>query len=66
MQSQLFTVSEACAFLKCGRTTLYRRLNGRQLKAVRCNGRTYITKAAIEEFINSFSDYEPRYEEASL
>lgn len=60
MPTQLLSVKEACAVLNCGVTKFYKLLNEQKIKAIKCDGRTFITRAEIDAFISSLENYKPQ------
>ena len=60
MQTELLSVKEACAVLNCGVTKLYKLFNEQKIKAIKCEGRTFVTRAEIDAFIASLEDYKPQ------
>lgn len=57
MQSELFTIPQACTSLNCGKTHLYSLINKGDLKAVKLSKKTLIPKKSIEDFIANLQPY---------
>ncbi|MAH04252.1 MAG: hypothetical protein CL561_01695 [Alphaproteobacteria bacterium] len=60
MHTELLSVKEACVALNCGVTKLYKLFNDQKIKAIKCEGRTFVTRAEIEAFIASLENYKPQ------
>jgi excisionase family DNA binding protein len=48
----VYTVKEACRILRVSRTTVWKLVQSKKLKAVRIGRRVLFTPKAIEEFLN--------------
>lgn len=57
---EYFSVSETAFLLSAGRTTIYRYLHDRTLKAVQTNGKTFIRRSDIDEMFDNVEEYEYR------
>ena len=57
MEKTLLSIPEACEKLRIGKTRLYQILNTGQLKAVRNGKRTFVSSAAIDEFVGSLKPF---------
>ena len=58
MSCQLFEVEQVCGALKIGRSTLYKLVNSRELKAVKLLGRTLFRPTDVAEFVDSLTTME--------
>jgi excisionase family DNA binding protein len=50
--SPLLTVPESCAYLRIGRTTLYRAVAGRRLRVTKVEGRTMLRVSELERYLD--------------
>jgi excisionase family DNA binding protein len=60
MKSFAFTISEACAAARVGRTTIYGAISSGQLRAVKLNRRTLVLVADLQQWIETLPAIEPK------
>ncbi len=57
METELLTIPQTCAVLNLGKTSLYRRISNKEIRAVKLGKKTLIPRAAINEFIGQLKPF---------
>lgn len=59
MSENLLSIEQARESLGVGKTTLYKLIGEKKIKAKKIGKRTVILKSDLENFLNSLEDYKP-------